>query len=665
MSRGAVNIMSSFVNAAFDIIMQMKRYILPTLAGLAVALGMNAQAVDPVLMTVDSKPVHVSEFEYLYNKNNAQQQQPQTLDEYLDMFVVYKLKVADAEAAGIQDSPEFRDEFATFRRDLSKPYFRDQAVEDSLVNLAYSHRQKDVYVSHIMLPHDAAGKATADSLRAEIIAGTITFEDAARRFSVDRYSAERGGMMGLVMPDRFPWAFEEASYNTPVGSISEVVNSGLGFHIVRPESVNPAAGEVNASHILIMTRGKDEAGVAAAKARIDSLYAVVMAGGDFAELAKKYSEDPGSASKGGNLGYFGHGQMVSEFDSAAFALRDGEVSKPVKTAFGYHILRRNAHRGIEPLEKLRPEILQAMNNDSRASMPVRAVVDRIFAIFDAKVNPETFEAVSEAIAANGGVYDATVAGALASRGLKAATFADRAIMLTDVMAALSPEAVPDGEDASAMLRAMAKSMLEEQVLDYERDALYNTSTDYRNLVDEYRDGILLYEISNRNVWNRASKDTEGLNEFFRRNIERYRWDEPRYKAFVIFAPNDSVLNLAEAYANTLEFTDPADFSKQMRKRFGRDVKIERIVAAKGENKITDYLGFGGPKPSKDAMSRWPSYVAFRGKYISEAEEPADVRGAAVTDYQAELEQQWINRLRKEHKVKINQKVFKAVKEKNK
>ena len=645
--------------------MQMKRYILPTLTGLTVALSLNAQAVDPVLMTIDSKPVHVSEFEYLYNKNNAQQQQPQTLDQYLDMFITYKLKVADAEAAGIENTPEFQNEFQTFRRDLSKPYLRDGAVEDSLVNLSYSHRLNDLYVSHIMFPMDEKGKAQADSVRAQIIAGTISFEDAAKKFSIDGYSASRGGLMGIVMPDRYPWAFEEASYDTPLHQISPVVNSGMGYHIIRPESKRPAAGEVNASHILLLTRGLDQKSAEAQKVKIDSIYDVILAGGDFAELARTYSQDPGSAARGGNLGYFSRGQMVAEFDSTAFALADGEVSRPITTAFGYHIVRRNAHRDVEPLEKVRPEILKAMENDRRGQLPELAVTDRVIQTLNGQVNEATMQQVEAAIASEGNVYNANVAAKLAALDLEAASFADHSIPLSEILEIVIPDGQNDGQRSAQIIRNAAYNRMVEKAMDYQRDALEMVNEDFRNLVNEYRDGILLYEISNRNVWGRASKDTEGLQNFFNNHIDRYTWTEPRYKATVIFATNDSILNEAMAYAETVTADEPTEFATEMRKKFGRNVKIERVVAAKGENKITDYLGFDGPRPERGANNRWPAYAAFRSKLIMQAEEPADVRGAAVTDYQNELEKEWVANLRKHHKVKVNQKVFKALKAKAK
>ncbi|MBP3590579.1 MAG: peptidylprolyl isomerase, partial [Muribaculaceae bacterium] len=187
----------------------MKKHILCCI-GIACAVCSSAADKDPVLMTVAGKDVRLSEFKYLYNKNNNQQLEPLTIDRYVDMFVDYKLKVADAEAAGIDTTATFRTEYTQYRDELAKPYLRDNAVADSLMQEAYSHYADQVQVSHIMLPATEAGHRQADSLRTVITAGKLGFEDAARRFSTDRYSSGRGGRMGAVTPGHFPWAFEKA-----------------------------------------------------------------------------------------------------------------------------------------------------------------------------------------------------------------------------------------------------------------------------------------------------------------------------------------------------------------------------------------------------------------------------------------------------------------------
>lgn len=640
----------------------MKKHLLVASLAAASILAAGARNTDDVLMTVDGKDIHVSEFEYLYNKNNSQQLEPQTLDQYLDMFINYKLKVADAEHADIQNSQSFIKEFEKFRQELSAPYFVDKQVEDSLINAAYSHRLSEVLVSHIMLPLDPGSEQRLDSIRSRILAGDITFEDAARKFSIDRSSSERGGMMGYVTPDRFPWPFEDMAYNTPEGSISPVINSGFGYHIIRSEKKRASEGEVNASHILLMTRGLAPEQAAKQKERIDSLYNVLAAGGDFAELATRYSEDPGSAKNGGNLGWFGRGMMVAEFDSTAFALPDGGLSKPFATSFGYHIIKRLDSRRPGALDDAaRKDILQKMQNDARGQMPAQARIAAFLRAHKASIDETAVEKAIDVIRRNDNRYDSTAIAQLKAMDLVAARYDDKTITIAEAMADIRPIRSTSLEAGINQVQSAVANALNTAVLDIERAALADNNADYRNLINEYRDGILLYEISNRNVWEKAGKDTEGLDKFFRENYANYKWDQPKFKSYVVFAKNDSILGEAMELASTLPADKPAEFAASMRNKFGHDVKVERVVAAKGENAITDYLGFGAPKPDADAKSRWAVYAAFKGRIIEAPEEASDVRGAAVSDYQAKLEKDWLKQLHKKYKVKVNKKVFDKLK----
>ncbi len=633
------------------------------LAGAICALAMipaAAQTSDPVLMTVAGKPVHQSEFEYLYNKNNTQQVEKQNLDVYLQMFTDYKLKVADAEAAGLDKTSEFAGEFANFRRDLAAPYFRDADEAEAILKEAYNHHLTDVYVSHIMIPGTPGNDAVLDSIRTEILAGRVSFEDAAREHSIDRYSAPRGGLMGFVTPDRFPWAFEKASYDTPVGEISPVVNSGMGYHIIRVESRTPAIGEVNASHILRGTRDKSPEEVAAQKAKIDSIYSALLAGADFEALAQQFSEDPGSAARGGSLGFFPRGAMVAEFDSVAFALNDGELSAPFTTSFGYHIIKRLGHKDVPSFEDLRPAIEKAVMRDERANRPEEVAIEKLLAAHSAAVNQP---GIAEACALVVGNLDSVAISAIAAIATPAATFDAGTVSFAQVAASLPANGKVTAEQAESVITAAVNDQLREAVLELARQDLEATTPEYRNLVNEYRDGILLYEIANRNVWDRAAKDTEGLRNYFNRNKSRYTWETPKFKSIIIFAASDSLVDEAIEFAETISSDDPAAFTQNMRTRFGRDVKVERVIAAKGENAITDYLGFGEPKPDTAATNKWKAYKAYKGRVIDAPEEPADVRGAAVTDYQTELEENWVEGLRKKYKVKVNKGVFKDLKKK--
>lgn len=644
----------------------MKKHLFVAYIAAASIFAAGAKSTDDVLMTVDGKDIHVSEFKYLYNKNNSQQLEPQTLDQYLEMFKNYKLKVADAEHAGIQNTPAFQKEFENFRQELSAPYFIDKEFEDSLINESYNHRLTELVVSHIMLANEEGNGARLDSIRTQILNGNITFENAARQFSIDRGSGERGGYMGNVIADRYPWPFEEAAYKTPQGGISPVINSGFGYHIIRTDKVQPTEGEVKASHILLMTRGLEAAEAEKQKVLADSLYNVLVEGADFATIAKEYSQDPGSAAKGGDLGWFGRGMMVAEFDSTAFALPDGGLSKPFTTGFGYHIIKRYESRMPGPLdEATRKEIKQKMANDARAQMPAQAQLLKFLRAHNASASPEGFEKAVDIIRANDNRYDSLAIANLKASDIVMANYDDKVITLAEVMNYARPTRASNLEAGVAQIQSSVISALNNAVLSIERDRLATENEDYRNLINEYRDGILLYEISNINVWDKAGKDTEGLNTFFHNNIDKYKWDQPKFKSYVIFAKSDSVLQEAVAYAAELPADKPAEFTSLMRKKFGHDVKVERVVAAKGENAITDYLGFGADKPADDNKSRWAAYAGFNGRIIDGPEEAADVRGAAVSDYQAELEKEWLSELHKKYKVKVNKKVFEKLKKETK
>jgi len=640
--------------------MNLKRLTLSLLLCSAAAFSGFAKK-DAVLMTVDGKDVTVSEFEYLYNKNNAQQVEPQSLESYLDLFVNYRLKVADALRAKADTAKSFITEFEKYRDDLARPYISDRQEAERLRREAYDHRLRDVTVSHIMVSRND-GKAVADSLLSLIKSGKASFEDIARKASIDRPSAQRGGLMGVVTAGRFPYAFEEMAFNTPVGEISEPVNSGFGWHIIRVEKSEPAKGEVNAAHILLLTRGVSDEAKALTKLRIDSIYQAAKNGADFADLAKRFSQDPGSARNGGDLGWFGAGMMVQPFDSISFALPAGAVSEPFETTFGYHIIYKKDARGVASFEELEKEIDDEIARDYRANLPVKAALKAVASRSGASMNESTLEALGIMIDADTATISAATANALAHSKLPAYVIGKKEVSVAEV---LKNTPLPQGlaaKEAKSFLRSIIENAYEKELFAIAEADLEKENAEYRNLLNEYRDGILLFDISNRKVWERATTDEAGLAEFFNKSRDKYVWEQPKFKSYVIFATNDSVLSQINEYLSTITtpVTDRDAFTKALRDRFGKDVKVERVIAARGENVITDYLGFNAAKPDVQSQ-RWPVYVAFQGKVISAPEEVADVRGAVVTDYQQMLEAKWIKELHEKYSVKINRKELKKLK----
>lgn len=620
---------------------------------------------DPVLMTVNGKPVYKSEFEYLYHKNNTQQLQPQTVDEYMKMFVDYKLKVADAEANGLDTLKSFVDEFDKYRVDLAKPYMTDSTVFKALVREVYDHLAGEVKVSHIMFNYAQDKEGTqrqldlADSVRNELLAGA-DWNDLAARFSVDGGTSRNGGQMGWVPVGRFPWPFEKAAYDTPEGEFSPIINSGFGYHIIRVEEKRPSRGEVRASHILKLTMNKTPEEQALAKQQIDSIYNALKGGADFAEVAKTESED-GSAQSGGDLGWFGVGKMVAEFEKAAFELPTDSISLPFATRFGWHIVKNTGHKPVKSFEELLPDLEGMVQNSDLSVEPEQAFLDKIMKEYDSKILPKGISRVEAIITGNPGGYDSVAIETLRAADFDIMEVNGKKFPISMVMKNVSLTMDKSLNGGMTVINKALNELLPVETANEYRNNLVNTNADYRNLVNEYRDGILLFDISNKRVWEAATKDKEGLEAYFQAHKENYKWEKPKYKGYIVFAPNDSTATAARQWAESLILElDPSTFAEKMREQFGRKIRVERIIAAQGDNPISDYLFFNGPVPDTSKLS-WPSFFGYAGHLAQQPEEAADVRGAVTTDYQNTLEAAWLEEIRKAYTVKINKKVAKSLK----
>lgn len=632
----------------------MKKFLIPGLVALAAALTLAAKAPkDPVLMTVDGRPVTLSEFEYLYHKNSDQQLEHESVDEYLQRFIDYKLKVAQARHERQDTTAEYRKEFSAYRAELAAPYLTDSVEEQRLVDEAFAHLLEDVKLDHIMLPLDAT--ELADSIRREAIAaGTReAFLDLAKRFSVDPSLPRNGGSYAWVKAGVYPYEWEEVAYNTAVDSVSTVARTPYGLHIMRVSERRPAERDVHAAHILVSydAMGGDSV---AAKAKADSIYAVLSGYNvDFADMARKHSNCPSSA-QGGDLGYFGRGQMVPEFETVAFdRLKDGEISEPFTTRFGYHIVKRYGTK-VPNKHAMEGEIRAAIARDSRASRPRLARAAQLRREYNARVDEQGRQRLASAVETMG--IDS--AAMLMKDDLTPLFYlADSTATIADFFAT-NPRMNPR-TPRSQQLERLIDGRMNSAALNYELGHLESKYPEFRNLSREYSEGLMLFASMEQNVWNRPVTDPEGLEKFFRDNYEKYNdWSAPRWKGFVIYATEDSLMTQVKSF---LEEKKPAPDSlyEELKAVFPRNVRIERIVLPQGQNPLVDYVGFGGPeyKPA----DRWKYYVPYMGHVINGPEEVADVRGRVTADWIEVLEKEWVDSLRAKYPVKVEKKVLKKVK----
>lgn len=641
----------------------MKKSVAAGLGACAVALAFAAK--DPVIMTVNGVDVPRSEFEYLYNKNSQQQINPQTLDEYVEMFKLYKMKVADAKAEGIDTTAAFLKETAQYRHDLAAPYLTDSVYINQLVKEAYDRSLEEVEAYHIMLfkTRDAAVNASlrqrADSLR-DVLRGGGDFADLAVRYSQDRGSKNRGGWMGWIVAGAYPAAFELEAYSLPEGAISDVVESPVGYHILKGGKHRKARGKVQVSHILKLTQGKDDAGMAQAKKEIDSLYNVVKSAPEtFNAVASANSEDRGSARQGGMLPWFGAGEMVAEFDSVAFSLADGEISEPVKTTYGYHIIRRYDSQEVPSLEKMKPQAIARITNPQDPRF--KLVRDRQTAAFAKKhkgsLNAKTVAALRADVERQGLDSLLFAKWTVAPSGdLPVASIDGKARKVSDFMSAISYLRMPASANAVEAFDDNLDTYYNSLLVDAEELSLEQSEPDYRNLLKEYIDGSLLYEVSVRKVWDKAAKDTEGLRSFFERNRDNYKWTEPHAKGFLVQASNDSVAGLIRERAAQLA---PDTLVQTLRREFKGNIAVDKVLVSKGTNAMVDNIMFGAPQV-QPSNAKYKVYFMINPRVLMEPEEVNDVKGLVTSDYQNEFQAEWENELRRKYPVSVNEKVLRQV-----
>ncbi len=631
----------------------------------AAAFSVNVIAQDDaILMNINGKDITKSEFEYIYHKNNRQQVDVNGLEEYMPLFVNYKLKVDAAEKAGIDTTAAFVSELDGYRKELAKPYLTDLATENNLLHEAYDNYAKNVEISHILIttgqmPTEEARKealAKAQEVAAKAQAGE-DFAALAQQYSEDPGSQSRGGYLGYIKGGRLIYPFEKVAFAMQPGEISEPVETRFGYHIIKVHNVRPDQGERLCAHIFLMVpRDATPEVEAQIKAQADAIYKDILAGADFAQMAREKSQDQSNAMRGGELPWVAAGDLVKEIEDAAFSLEVGQVAAPVRSNYGYHIVKLNDMRGVRSFEEMRPELQQRLSRDERGAMARTVLIDRLKAENNYRIDDVMVET---AVALCGAAIDSTALAHLAQQDMVLATYADKQVTSKYIAESLSTRRLMPGHNPKTIILAEIERKAEGDLLQIETDALADKYPDYRNLINEYRDGMLLFEISNREVWEKASTDVKGLEKFFKKNKKKYTWDRPRYKGFVVSCADE---NVAKEVKKLLKKNSENDVVATIEATFNTDstvvVSIERGLYIQGDNKYVDELAFAGAQAQREEAL---PIVFLSGKTLKAPETYLDVRGQVTADYQEYLEKLWVEQLNKKANVVINEDVLKTIK----
>ncbi len=628
---------------------------------------------DPVLLNVAGENIPRSEFERVFRKNNNKENSSdeKAVREYLDLYINYKLKVKEAEAQKLDTSETFLTELAGYRKQLAQPYLTDKEVSDKLIQEAYERLKKDVHASHILIKvaNDALPKDTLAAFNRinkirEMIMKGADFGKTARDSSEDPSAKENNGDLGYFTGMQMVYPFETAAFNTKPGQVSMPVRTRFGYHIIKVMDMRAAQGEIHVAHIMVkLPKESNDSINRAAKMHIDEAYSKLQGGGIWDSLVIKYSDDKSSAKKGGELAWFGTGRMVPEFEQAAFALKkDGEYTAPIKTNYGWHIIKRLEKRQVASFDDKKGELKQAIMRDSRNDMSKTSMVNKIKSDYSFKqivANKNDFINSLDTNLLNG-EWDLNKADKF-TKTIFTLTDSGKASNYTqqDFAKYVSTHQSKRTNTSSQVVgNELYNSFETESLLAYEETKLDGKYPDFRNLMKEYRDGILLFDLTDQMVWSKAVKDTTGLKEYHEKNKNNYMWAE-RVLASIYTLSNDKVA---------------VDFHKQLKKgKYTVDTLVARANRTeansisvkngkflKGENEYVDQTpwvkGFGPDIKKNEAtmLVEIQEVLAPQPKSIDEA------KGIITSDYQTYLEKTWIQELHTKYPVNVNEEVLKTM-----
>ena len=650
------------------------------------ALFANAQSKldKQVLMTIGDQDITVKEFTDVYYKNNLKSDviEKKTVDEYLDLFTTFRMKVMEAERMQLDTSAKFQKELAGYRKQLAKPFMSSDDITEELVQEAYQRKQKDIRASHILIRCDK-NALPSDTLRAynkameirkKALNKSADFAALADQYSddpsakgmkaTDQTPARPGnhGDLGYFTVFDMVYPFETGAYNTKEGEISMPVRSDFGYHIIKVNSISDALGSIQAAHIFLqLPADAPEEDEAAMRLKADNIYKELMAkdGKNWNEMVKQYTDDKGTVARNGALSNFTVSRIVPEFIEACKSLEKGQIAKPVRTMYGYHIIKLLDYSGVGTLEQERKNLTERIEKDMRSKKSEEVVLKQVKSEYHFKQNDKNLEA-----------FMATVDSTILHNEYKPAANVDmdatlfsidgNSTKVSDFISYIKENMTPQRYVTPATYAyQLYENFSNETTMNYADAHLEDKYPEFKALVQEYKDGILLFDLMDREVWDKAVKDTIGLQEFHERNASKYMWDNRAYATVITVTRPESLPKVQALLDSGIEL----DSLKNVIRRDSIGYTfVRKGYYQRGDNQYVDQtewkVGVRNEIPS--TVDQSTTIVCIRELREPEPKTIKEARGLITSDYQVELEQKWVQALKERYPVKINEKVLDKV-----
>ncbi|MFZ4670908.1 MAG: peptidylprolyl isomerase [Flavobacterium sp.] len=633
--------------------------------------GLAQSNTKEVLFTINEKPYFTDEFSRVYKKNLdlVKDESQKDLNQYLDLFIGYKLKVSKAYKLGLQDSPQYQNELKSYRTQLSKNYFNDTKITQELVEEGYNRLQKEIRASHILILADE-NASPEDTLKAykkiqdiskKALAGE-DFSSLASQYSEDPSAKDNKGDLGFFTAFRMVYAFENAAYNTQKGSVSKIIRTRFGYHILKVNDVRDNRGEVTVAHIMILNPKPEDADQDKAKNTIDDIYSKIQQGEKFEDLAKQFSEDKSSSSKGGVLNKFASGQLSSEaFENAAFSLtKPDEISKPISSQFGWHIIKLIQKHPIKTIDEMKNELETKIGKDDRSKKIVASLNEKLRKKYTSKKDTKQFALLSKLVTNDFYESKWTLPENLKDYTAPFLTIATKKIDGKTFLEFIDKQQKSGltTKPISKLVDALYDKFLDEQLKAYYDDNLETEFVEFANVMEEYRDGLLLFDLMEKEIWEKAKTDTVGLQKFYNDHKMEHLWKN-RVEATILSSTKMDMIK--KALALLKKKTEPQKIKEKL--------NVDTIINVMANTGVFEEGSDALPKATKYEVGISDIFKEGEYYFVLKVDKllPAGVKtleeckGKIINDYQQYLEKGWVDDLKQEFTVKINKDVFEKVK----
>ncbi|RCT55037.1 peptidylprolyl isomerase [Winogradskyella sp. KYW1333] len=625
----------------------------------------NAQDQDAVLLTVDGETIMVSEFLRVYNKNLdlVKNESQKDLDSYLKLFTEYQLKLKEAKRLKLDEDPKYQREFLSYKKQLTKNYLSENKVTEDLVKEAYGRNSFDINASHVLVRLDESVKDTTSvydkisSLRKRVLNEGFDKVKADAHDGITIFVEDLGYFSAFKMV----YDFESVAYNTPVGEVSEPFRTQFGYHVVKVNDKRPSRGTITAAHIMVGLNQKDS--LLVPEERINEIYKKLSQGESFDALAKQFSDDKSSAKNGGTLSPFKSGQLSSvKFEDEAFGLlNDGEFSEPFLTDYGWHIVKRISLKPINSYDKLKPTLEARVKRDSRSKLINQAMVEELKGRYNIGSNEEAKS-----------YFESLITDDYFSRSWRLPDSFEKDEIIFSInqrdftynefgrhMMAVQRTYANKARPASEVVEKEYESFFESSILKYREDNLEMENQEFANIVKEYRDGLLLFDLMEKEIWNKAAKDTVGLENYYERNKTKYQWQER--VDFVMASSAD--LDIATKFFKLIK---RGKSQEEIENALNND-KEQNVIFTKGVYNTNDKRLPSDFNAKKGVSGVYNHNEAFHVINVNEilpagTKTLKEAKGMVINDYQNEIETNWVKSLYDRFSIEVNKDALNAVKQ---